>query len=255
MQCKSVEVLLKLLLFIAVIAFSFPGLARGQSCSVDTSEDIVHIPQMHWGEIAQNDPVFAEMVSQSQFEVAQTLLAHPDRAVFMESRFETADQSDLPRRKLEIEKAKQLFPQGIPKTYSALTLEQKRFLSTHHAVDTLYLLGEIKVIHKTYSSRSQAEKFDLLLKDVLAGLKRGELPNSEQLNFIYKQREQSAVSEIAKWQRNNPKKKAFIVYGTAHDFDKYYDREFARAVCPHSEMPEAWSVTLKPSERKPASAN
>jgi hypothetical protein len=248
-------VTLKLLLLIAVIGFAFPLIAQSQSCTIKKSENLIHIPQMHWGEGAQNNPGFAEMVAKSQFEVAQTLLSHPDRAVFMESRFETADRSDLPKRKSEIEEAKKLFPSGIPKLYSEMSDAQKRFLSTHHAVDTLYLLGKIRVINKTYSSKAQAQKYNAVLADIIAGFKKGELPDSDQVNSIYKQREESAVSEISKWQRNNPGKKAFIVYGTAHDFDKYYDREFARATCPNSEMPPSWSVTLKPGERKPASTN
>jgi hypothetical protein len=238
-----------------VIGFCFPSFAQSQTCSIPENQKIVHIPQMHWGEAAIGNPGFAEMVAKSQFEVARTLLAYPDRKVFMESRYSDSNSVELRERQKATAEAKRLFPNGVPKNYSEMTPDQKRFISETTAVDTLLLLGEIKVVHKTYASKGQALRFDKSLKDVLTTLKAGELPDSNQLNQIYKDREKAAVREVDQWLRSNRGQKVFIVYGAAHDFDSFYSDNFARAACPNSEMPKKWSLTLDSLKRSPASTN
>jgi|GEM_PF-2895954 len=218
-----------------------PASPVASPCRFDASAQVVHFPQLHWPPHSDSiSPELLQPILAAQSALAQIILEHPEFEIFSEglSADQLASQID-PNDETVIE-AHKLFPSvhaGSTPSESfdpgALGFQAGTFLARHGAVNTLFLLGVLPIVHKTLT----AEEGDANNDAVNARI--AELPRGTPLaqdpvlkKLILSDREGYASHEILEFLKKNPARKALLVFGKTHDFaPDFTSIRFARAKC------------------------
>lgn len=218
----------------------------------------LHLPQFHTTE--DNSFEEYEWIARSQFENAHQILEHPHAALIVEGITEKITRRDVKKEKLLMERARFLFPQGIPENFDDLSFSQRNFLANTGAAQTLLYLGKIHEILPAYSAKEEARIFnevaEIRSRLNLKGKSGYHIPRIYEL--VFTERERLTAQSAQKAGKNYDE--VLIIYGAAHDFsDDFLDlnlhNAFARISTPqisnlprdareHIQEPE-WMHTLQ----------
>jgi len=210
-------------------------------CHWDASAQVIYFPQLHWP--PHSESVSAELfqpILAAQSALAQIILEHPEFAIFSEGF--SADQlaSQIDPSDETVAEARRLFPNvrtgnARPESFDlgALGFAAGTFLARHGAVGTLFLLGVVKVVHKTLTvdeGNANNDAVNARIAELPQGTRLAEDPVLKKL--IFSDREAYASQEILHYLKRHPTQKALLVFGKSHDFAPYFTSlHFARAKC------------------------
>lgn len=173
-----------------------------------------------------------EYTARSQHRIAQVLLKNPKAAIFAEGVFGNFTPQVyrlmLKDRFVLMMKARGAFPGDIiPLSYTKLAISQKRFLVSHGAARTLFLLGRVKTLRKT-ENRARKKEADLAYRRMRLHI--GDLarclvltPGTRIHSTVMREREKRAIRNIeqfissARYGGGN----IFLIFGSVHNFLKY----------------------------------
>jgi len=217
------------------------SVARDKAESKENTISIVHVAQRHWHHIEPRIPeedllrhavvFFHEDISQSQFNIALTIIANRGAFVFNEgfTEIQSPESRESDANRTRLAKIKQVFPNGFPAHYKDLTLDQRQMLIYFPASSILQNLGIIDYVYPTtteegaYNTERNLKKtnynFHLKLARKLVGLYKPTDHNSAIHKVIYDDREELALNQVVE-NCGQSSQLVLLIYGAGHDFEK-----------------------------------
>jgi hypothetical protein len=172
--------------------------------------DVVHLAQIHWSQDAEKDPIMLKSIWESQKAIAEYLLSNPDAAVFAEGYSHTLKTPPYGPNDFT-----------IPQKLDSLPSDLRKFFIQGGAVETLYNLGKIGIIHRSITPKNEAKIFEAIQQEKL----KETFDCDEHDSLIYEQREQALIKEVRSFLKHpeNRNRKIVIIFGAKHDFSKYFN--------------------------------
>ena len=194
------------------------------------ARSILFLPQLHEDQLTGlNSAALTKMISQSQFAIATELFKHSNAPVFSEGTYAIMDldwyRKNADDSESTIQKYKNAFPVGLPKSYSEMTVDQTYKIAKAGGDLTLLLLGLIPRIYPVATDATAEDNFFKISQAWLQAHPGHDFSEDPQMDYIaMTRRERLALQQVDDFfAKNQNQNEVILIFGSNHVFTKYPD--------------------------------
>ncbi|MGZ3770328.1 MAG: hypothetical protein ACXVCP_03080 [Bdellovibrio sp.] len=208
------------------------GKIDNRGFGISSCEHIIRfIPQTHIDQLGNTMPdwMVAQMVGESQFDIANILLQHPSDPVFAEGTYHIIDlqwyKDNASDGMDTVQKYRNAFPNGIGQNFYELSYDQRYKLGVAGGDLTLLFLGQIKKIYPVATDAKEENEYFKEAQEWIRQHPGQDLQTDPKMNYIaMTRRERLALMQIKEFfSKNSSNRTVTLLFGANHNFKKYPD--------------------------------